>query len=103
MRALIRRKRVALVTTRDRAGALHSEPMEASDRAFDGEIWFPTRESAAILERVRTRAAVQVTYIDDLSNRCVVLDGIARVCGGTGPDAASPFIRIDIVSADIWE
>ena len=103
VRALIRRIRVAMVTTRDRAGALHSEPMEASDRDFDGELWFPARQTAAILDRVRSRAAVQVTYLDNLSNRCVVLDGIARVSGGSGHDAAPTFLRIDIMSADIWE
>jgi hypothetical protein len=103
LRTLIQRTRVALVTTRDRSGALHSEPMEASERDFDGVIWFPASESAAILERVRARAAVQLTYHDTHSNRCVVLDGIARVCDGTGRHATSRFIRVDVVSADAWD
>jgi hypothetical protein len=103
LRALIQHTRVALVTTRDRSGALHSEPMEASQRDFDGVIWFPASESAPVLERVRARAAVQLTYHDKHSNRCVVLDGIARVCDGTGRHATNRFIRVDVVSADAWD
>lgn len=103
LRTLIQHTRVALVTTRDRGGALHSEPMEASERDFDGVIWFPTSESAPVLERVRARAAVQLTYHDKHSNRCVVLDGIARICDGTGRRATNRFIRVDVVSADAWD
>lgn len=103
LHALIRKTPVAMVTTRDRRGALHSEPMEATDREFDGEIWFATRESAAVLDRIRLRAAVQVTYIDRASNRCVVLDGIGRICAGADRDSARTYVRVDIMSADVWE
>jgi hypothetical protein len=103
VRALIRNARVALLTTRDRDGMLHSEPMEPSERDFDGVIWIPTSESAPVLERVRARGAVQLTYHDKHSNRCVVLDGIARICDGTGRRVMGRFIRVDVVSADAWD
>jgi hypothetical protein len=104
VRQLIRDTRFALVTTRDRDGTLHSEPMEASHRTFDGELWFTAPAAAPIVARVRRRAPIQVTYVDANSNRCVVLDGIARIC----TDAAArndtrTFIRVDIVSADAWD
>lgn len=104
VRQLIRDTRYALVTTRDRQGRLHSEPMEASSRTFDGEIWFTAPATAPIVERVRRRPPIQVTYVDATSNRCVVLDGIARICSDAAvSDDSRTFIRVDIVSADAWD
>lgn len=101
LRALIRNSRVALVTTRDINGMLHTEPMTAADREFDGQIWFTAPDSAPIVHDISARPAVQVTYVETTSNRCLVLDGIARTCRGT--DLTRTVIRVDVISADVWE
>ena len=121
LRSLIRKTRIALVTTRDRDGKLHTQPLEQMDRDFDGELWFATPGSAPLVAHLRAHADVQVTCVEPASSRCVILDGIARVFGGTDSlrpgwrpglawwrhrgrrDPAEAVIRIDVVSADVWE
>lgn len=101
LRALIRNARVALVTTRDGNGALHTQPMEPAGRDFDGEIWFGTPSAAPVVDDVLASPAIQLTYVEPTSNRCLVLDGIGRIC--TGADPGRVFIRVDVMSADVWE
>ncbi|MES2306348.1 MAG: pyridoxamine 5'-phosphate oxidase family protein [Gemmatimonadota bacterium] len=116
LRGLIRKSRVALLTTRDRGGKLHTRPMAPTRRLFDGEIWFATPDADPLLDHVRARAPVQVTYLDRETNRSLVLNGVARVCQrathGAGFSAMMPrrqtaapitFIRVDVLSADVWE
>lgn len=116
LRALIRNGRVALVTTRDRHGHLHTRPMAPTRRRFDGELWFATAEADPIIGHVRARAPVQVTYLDGPSNRSLVLNGVARVCERTDNAATLPqwftrrkeipavtYIRVDVMSADVWQ
>ncbi|MEO5798253.1 MAG: pyridoxamine 5'-phosphate oxidase family protein [Gemmatimonadales bacterium] len=116
LRGLIRKSRVALLTTRDRCGKLHTRPMAPTRRLFDGEIWFATPDADPLLDHVRARAPVQVTYLDRETNRSLVLNGVARVCQrathGAGISAMMPrrqsappitFIRVDVMSADVWE
>lgn len=101
LRTLIRNARIALVTTRDTNGALHTQPMEPAERDFDGEIWFGTPSAAPVVDDILASPAIQLTYVEPTSNRCLVLDGVARIC--TGADAGRVFIRVDVVSADVWE
>ncbi|MEP6591460.1 MAG: pyridoxamine 5'-phosphate oxidase family protein [Gemmatimonadota bacterium] len=116
LRGLIRTSRIALLTTRDRCGKLHTRPMAPTRRLFDGEIWFATPDADPLLDHVRARAPVQVTYLDRETNRSLVLNGVARVCQrathGAGIAAMMPrrpkataisFIRVDVMSADVWE
>ncbi len=90
--------------------------MAPTRRLFDGEIWFATPDADPVLDHVRARAPVQVTYLDRETHRSLVLNGIARVCQrathGAGFSALMPrrqtappitFIRVDVMSADVWE
>ena len=121
LRSLLRDRRVALVTTRDIEGTLHVQPMAASNREFDGALWFATSESAPVLDHVLVCPDVQVTYIDDAANRSLVLDGIACAYWGadlTGAGARLPgargrwrklagpggaLIRVEVVGAQVLE
>ncbi|HEX3927054.1 MAG TPA: pyridoxamine 5'-phosphate oxidase family protein [Gemmatimonadales bacterium] len=121
LRRLIRRSRVALVTTRDMYGALHTSPMVPSDRQFDGELWFAASASSPIVDHVLSSADVQVTFPGGRSGRCLVLDGIGHVCRGAelaralwqaelstifprGPvDKGLVFVRVRVMSGDVWE
>ncbi|HZJ52662.1 MAG TPA: pyridoxamine 5'-phosphate oxidase family protein [Myxococcaceae bacterium] len=76
---LIRGIRVAMLTTVDGDGELHSRPMATQDVDFDGTLWFFTAadsEKAAELER---EARVNVSYADVDRSRYVSLSGSARL------------------------
>lgn len=76
---LIRGIRVAMLTTVDGDGELHSRPMATQDVDFDGTLWFFTAadsEKAADLER---DARVNVSYADEDRSRYVSLFGSARL------------------------
>jgi general stress protein 26 len=76
---LIRGIRVAMLTTVDGDGELHSRPMATQDVDFDGTLWFFTAadsEKAAELER---DARVNVSYADEDRSRYVSLSGSARL------------------------
>lgn len=116
LRSLIRKSRLALVTTRDRDGNLHSRPMAPTRRLFDGEIWFATPAADPVLDHVRARAPVQVTYLDGEHNRSLVLNGVAQICQRTRNGDILPswlhrrrntpsvtYIRVDVMSADVWQ
>jgi general stress protein 26 len=76
---LIRGIRVAMLTTVDGDGELHSRPMATQDVDFDGTLWFFTAadsEKAADLER---DARVNVSFSDEGKARYVSLFGAARL------------------------
>jgi general stress protein 26 len=76
---LIRGIRVAMLTTVDGDGELHSRPMATQDVDFDGTLWFlaaADSEKAADLER---DARVNVSYSDEDRSRYVSLFGSARL------------------------
>jgi general stress protein 26 len=76
---LVRGIRVAMLTTVDGDGELHSRPMATQDIDFDGTLWFFTAadsEKAAELER---DARVNVSYADEARARYVSLSGAARL------------------------
>jgi len=121
VRRIVRRSRVALLSTQDVAGTLHAWPLEAFDRTFDGELWFKSSESSAVLDDVLVCPDVQVTYLDEDSKRAIVLDGVATASWGADfttvglqsprpkgwatwskrPGAA--VIRVKVLSAHAWE
>jgi len=122
LRELIHRAGVALVTTRDGDGRLHTQPMAPVKREFDGEIWFPVTAAMPLVDHLLGRPEIQVTYLDpDSSHRCVVVDGIARVFEAPAdadarwrdrfaiwrspvPRAEGPaYVRVDVMCADVWE
>lgn len=116
LRTLIRKSRMALLTTRDKTGHLHTRPMAPTRRLFDGEIWFATPAADPVLDHVRARAPVQVTYLDGTTNRSLVLNGVARICQRTregievsnwfkrrSQSPAVTYIRVDVMSADVWQ
>jgi general stress protein 26 len=100
---------------------MHTQPMEAIDREFDGSLWFPTLAEMPAVDHIRACPSIQVTYLDRISDRCLVLDGIASVCCDSdladsdwhsqftarashdASNAPAAVIRVDVISADVWE
>jgi general stress protein 26 len=74
---LIQGVRVAMLTSIDANGGLHSRPMAAQDSLFDGELWFFTAQSTHKVEEVRARPQVNLCYVSD--HAWVSVSGIAEV------------------------
>jgi general stress protein 26 len=111
---------IAMLTTED-DGHLRARPMAASQKAFDGTLWFFTRESAAKVGEVRAEHEVGVTYADPKSQTYVSLSGTASLVrdratidahwsevlttwfpdGKDDPDLA--LLKVEVSAAEYWD
>jgi len=76
---LIRGIRVAMLTTVDGDGELHSRPMATQDVDFDGTVWFFTQATSEKVADLERDARVNVAYTDVDRARYVSLFGAARL------------------------
>ena len=76
---LIRGIRVAMLTSVDADGELHSRPMATQDLDFDGTLWFFTAADSEKADELGRDARVAVSYADEGASRYVSLSGAARV------------------------
>jgi general stress protein 26 len=76
---LIKDIRVAMLTTIDRDGSLHSRPMATQETAFDGELWFFTGQSTHKVEEIRARPRVSVSYASPREHLYLSLSGRGEV------------------------
>ena|SRR5581483_3988173 len=71
--------RVAMLTTVEESGILHSRPMVALDREFDGEVWFLTMEATPKVDEALHHRQVAVSYVKPNETVFVSLSGIAEL------------------------
>ncbi|PTL84396.1 pyridoxamine 5'-phosphate oxidase family protein [Vitiosangium sp. GDMCC 1.1324] len=76
---LIHGIKVAMMTTVEEDGTLHSRPMWTHDRAFDGELWFFTREHSPKVGEVERDHHVNLSYAEPGRERYVSVSGVARL------------------------
>jgi protease I len=76
---LIKDIRVAMLTTREPDGSLHSRPMGTQLKKFEGTLWFFTALHSPKQEEVAGDQHVSVTYADPKQHRYVSVTGRARV------------------------
>lgn len=118
--SLIKDARVAMLTS-EREGRLYSRPMVASQKAFDGSLWFFTRKSSPKVAEVEAHRQVNASYASSSDNSYVSLSGVAVVVddraaidahwnewiktwfpdGKDDPDIA--LIRVDVDTAEYWD
>lgn len=118
--SLIKDARVAMLTS-ERDGRLYSRPMVASQKEFDGSLWFFTRRSSPKVAEVEAHRQVNVAYASAADNSFVSLSGQASVVqdradidahwnewirtwfpdGKDDPDLA--LIRVDVDTAEYWD
>ncbi len=121
LRAFLRGSRLVMLTTRDAQGLLHTRPMEVPAAEFDGDLWFVTPMDAPIASQLRACPTVLVTCVDRDTDRCMVLNGTARIQRDPrrarslwrpefsawfprGPmDPSVGLIHVEVLSADVWE
>jgi general stress protein 26 len=77
---LIKDIRIAMLTTVDTDGTLHSRPMATQQpRDFNGELWFFTSESSYKKVEIELEHQVNLSYADPGSNRYVSVSGVATM------------------------
>jgi general stress protein 26 len=119
--SLIKDIKVALMVTRNSDGALHARPMVASQKAFDGNLWFLSREGAPKLGEILNDSNVLLAYSDPHKQDYVSVSGTAaivrdrasieahwsegaRVWFPKGPGEGDIcLIKVDVQSAEYWD
>lgn len=76
---LIKDIHIAMLTTSEMDGTLHSRPMGTQQVEFDGDLWFFTRASSGKAEEVQRAQDVNVSYASPDHNRYVSLSGKAHL------------------------
>ncbi len=117
---MIKDTKFAMLTSDD-GGHLRSRPMAASQRSFDGTLWFFTRASSHKVSEVAADNRVNVSYAEPDKQNYVSLSGIAHLVrdssaiaehwsealrtwfpkGREDPDIA--LLRIDVQEAEYWD
>jgi general stress protein 26 len=70
---------VAMLTTVDRTGHLHSRPMMTLRHTADNALWFFTEASSHIVDDVNGHHPVNLSYADLAQGRYISVSGRARV------------------------
>jgi general stress protein 26 len=116
---LISKIKIAMLTTVDADGNLHSRPMDTQQRDFDGDVWFFARATSEKVREIEQNPSVNVAYSD--GNNFVSLAGKARIVtdvakkkalwkddlhvwfdnGPESPDVV--LIHVDAISAQYWD
>ena len=76
---LIRRIRIALLTTFDREGALHSRPVQTLRVDDDGTLWFFTDVRSGKADELRADMRLSLGYADTAANCYAVVSGVGTV------------------------
>ena len=121
LRKLIKSARIAMLTTVAGDGRLRSRPMATLKGAFDGDLWFVTRSTAAKTEEIRDNQHVNVAYADAEDDRFASISGLASLVRDTAkigelwskrlrawfPDGKKDpelaLIRVRIDRVEVWD
>lgn len=76
---LIKDIRVAMVTTVEADGTLHTRPLAALSYQSDEELWFFTKVDSAKVREVEQDVHVSVAYADTAKNNYVAVAGTAEI------------------------
>jgi len=118
---LIKDVKVAMMTTAEPDGTLHSRPMATQETEFDGDLWFFTSIKSAKVDEVRQNQHVNLSYADPDDNQYVSVSGTAQIVrdrqkaeelwspvhrawfpkGLDDPELA--LIRVNVEKAEYWD
>jgi general stress protein 26 len=76
---LIKDIKVAMLTTVEPDGTLHSRPLATLESKTDGELWFFTKIDSAKVDEVESDVNVSLGYSDTSKNNYVAVSGSAQV------------------------
>jgi general stress protein 26 len=81
---LIKEVKMAMLTTVEEDGSLHSRPMATTKAGFDGQLWFFTRDSSLKVDEIHKHVEVNVSYADPGKNTYVSISGKAQTIHDKG-------------------
>ena len=117
---LVRDIDVAMLTTVDRTGRLHSRPMMTLHSTTEGALWFFTQACSHMADDVQGHHPVNLSYVDSARGIYISVSGRARVIHDKakkselwerrlarwlpqGPDDAEVILlRIEVQEAEYW-
>ena len=76
---LIRGVAVAMMTTVDERGEIHSRPMAVIDLPFEGYLWFITDVRSHKVHELEQEHHVNVDFVDQARERFVSCSGVAHI------------------------
>jgi general stress protein 26 len=118
---LIKDIRMAMMTTVDADGSLHSRPMATQEREFDGTLYFLTGNNSHKVEEIRQDSHVNIGYANPDKNQWVSVAGRAAASRDQAKidELWSPFhkawfpegkndpnisvVRVEVESVEYWE
>lgn len=118
---LIKDIRVAMLTTADTEGRLHSRPMSNQDHEFDGTLWFFTGANSGKVHELARDSHVNLSYANPDDQKYVSVSGRASISrdkakmkelwspihkawfpdGLDDPNLA--LLRVEVDSAEYWD
>ncbi|GCE13068.1 pyridoxamine 5'-phosphate oxidase family protein [Tengunoibacter tsumagoiensis] len=113
--------RIAMMTTHEPDGSLHSRPMATQEIEFDGDLWFFTQASTPKVEELQREHHVNIAYIGSDDNLFVSVSGTAQLIrdrqkikdlwkpffkawfpkGEDDPDLA--LLKVRVTDAEYWD
>ncbi|MEJ7608639.1 MAG: pyridoxamine 5'-phosphate oxidase family protein [Bryobacteraceae bacterium] len=117
---LIKDVKVAMMTTAEADGGLHSRPMHTQDTGFDGILWFFTDVDSTKVHELDRDHHVNLSYADPGENKYVSVSGVARKLRDPekakqmwsvfhkawfdGPDDPKlALLRVEVQKAEYWD
>jgi general stress protein 26 len=116
---LIKKTRIAMLTSVDADGGLISKPMATQDVEFDGDVWFIAERDSAKVRNISARPQVNVAYSGgsswvSLSGTAAVVDDPAKLAElwntftdawmeGGPENPNNVLIKVDADSAEYWD
>jgi general stress protein 26 len=119
--SLVKGIRIAMMSTIDEGGQIHSRPMATQNESFNGTLWFLTRSTSEKIGDIRERQKVTLDYADPDESKYITLRGAASVSqdpakieemwnpiykawfpGGKG-DPEIAVLRVDVTEGEYWE
>lgn len=119
VRDFVQRSSLALLTTRDTLGLVHSQPVSPTCSPADDEVWFIVDPGTALSRQIANHPEVMVTCVQPSRTRCLMLVGTGQLHDvpqrpppttmGLGlvrsaeDDEGACVLRVRPISADLWE
>lgn len=75
---LIKGIRIAMFSTVDPDGTIHSRPMATQEIEFDGDLWFMTGGDTEKVDDIQRHRDVNISYASNDNNRFVSVSGAAE-------------------------
>ena len=118
---MIKKVRIAMMTTVEAGGALHTRPMASQEADANGDLWFFAEKGSAVEANVRANPQVALGFSDPHGSDYVAVSGTATLTDdratihdkwnevltawfpGGKDDPKIVLIRVDPTQGEFWE